>query len=163
MRKKAIMETIQVCPECRAVWRDEKTCQDHFYQMLFWETENQGYGEVHHLTVLCYHLQHPSLYSPQGLSAALHLLADFLEPGLTPDTMRKRNRAVVDSGRRTWKIKGTADSHGAYNRPIQWTMTAANVIENGVDNYRDSVRAWANSIYEVLEASGNISGSSFFK
>ena len=149
------MDTIKICSECRAVWHDEETCQDHFYQMLFWETENPGYGEVHHLMVLCYHLQHPHLYSPEGLSAALHLLADFLEHSLTPDTVRRRNRAVVDSGKRSWKIKGTPASHGVYNRPVQWPITAANVIENGVDNYRISVQAWANSVYETLQASGN--------
>ena len=96
----------QVCPECGAVWHDEKTCQDHFHQMLFWEAEHPSYGEVHHLMVLCYHLQHPSLYSPEGLGAAKHLLAEFLERGATTDDVRKRQRAELDSSKRTWKIKG---------------------------------------------------------
>jgi len=91
------METIHICSECGAVLQDEKTCQDHFYQMLFWENEYPGYGEVHHLTVLCYHLQHPSLYSPEGLSGGIQLLADFVERGVTPEDSRKRSRAAVDS------------------------------------------------------------------
>lgn len=151
------METVQVCPECGTVWRDENTCQDHFYQMLVWEHENPGYGEVHHLMVLCYHLQHPSLYSPEGLRAAMHLLADFLERGFTTEEVRRRNRDAVNSGTRTWKIKGTPASHGIYDPPIQWTLTAANVIEGGVDNYCDSVRTWARSVYEALKASGHFS------
>jgi Family of unknown function (DUF5946) len=140
------MEALQVCPECGARWHDGQTCQDHFHQMLFWENENPAYGQVHHLMVLSYHLQHPSLYSPEGLSAATHLLADFLEHGAMPEEVRKRNRATVDSGTRTWKIKGTTDSHGVYDPFIQWTMTAADVVASGVDNYCASVRTWARSI-----------------
>lgn len=151
------METRQVCPECGAAWQDGKTCQDDFYQMLAWEHENPGYGEVHHLMVLCYHLQHPSLYSPEGLRGAIRLLADFLERGLTPEQVRKRDRAVVNSHERTWKIKGTSASHGVYAPPMQWTMTAANVIAGGVENYCDSVRTWAQSMFEPLKTSGNLS------
>jgi Family of unknown function (DUF5946) len=148
------VETLQVCPDCGARWHDGQTCQDYFHQMFFWENENPANGQVHHLMVLSYHLQHPSLYSPEGLSAATHLLADFLEHGATAEEVRKRNRAIVDSGTRTWKIKGTPGSHGVYDSPIQWTMTAADVVANGMDNYRPSVRTWARSIYEALKAAG---------
>jgi len=151
------METIQHCPECGATWDEGQTCQDHFHQMLFWENEYSGYGEVHHLTVLCYQLQHPGLYSPEGLRAAMHLLDDFLEHGVTTEDVRTHLRSALDSGQRTWKVKGTPASHGAYNPPIQWTMTAANVIATGADNYCDSVRTWARSTYETLKASGNLS------
>jgi len=152
------METIQVCPECGAAWYEENTCQDHFHQMLVWEAENPSYGlAVHHLMVLCYHLQHPSLYSPEGLRGAMHLLADFLERGVTTEEVRRRYRATVDSRRRTWKIKGTHVSHGVYDPPIQWTITAAHVTAGGVDNYCDSVRTWARSVYEALKTSGNFS------
>jgi hypothetical protein len=153
------METIETCPECGAVWQNGKTCQDDFYQMLVWEHENPGYGVVHHLMVLCYHLQHPSLYSPQGLSGAIRLLGDFLENGVTPEQVRKRDRATVNSHERTWKIKGTPASHGVYDPPVQWTMTAANVTANGVDNYCDSVRAWARSVYGALKTAGKLTNA----
>jgi len=105
--------------------------------------------------VLCYHLQHPSLYSPEGLSAAQHLLVEFLEHGTTPDEVRKRNRASVDSSKRKWKIKGTATSHGAYDHPIQWTMTAADVAAGGANSYCDNVQRWAQSLHQVLKATEN--------
>jgi hypothetical protein len=31
------------------------TCQDNFYQMLYWEAENPALGIVHHLMVLSSH------------------------------------------------------------------------------------------------------------
>ena len=146
----------QKCLECGAVWRERQTCQDYFHSMFFWEAENPDHGlEVHHLMVLCYHLQHPSLYSQEGLSAAQHLLAEFLERGVTPGEARKRNRAKVDSSRRKWKIKGTAAIHASYSPPIQWPMTAAEVIAGGMNDYCDNVRQWAQSIYATLKATGN--------
>lgn len=148
------METEQTCPECGAMWQEGQTCQDHFYQMLAWEHEKPDNLVVHHLTVLCYHLQHPGLYSPEGLSGAIRLLDDFVARGLTPEQVRKRDRAAVNSHERSWKITGTPDSHGVYDRPVHWTMTAANVIENGIDTYRDSVWAWARSMHESLKGAG---------
>jgi hypothetical protein len=142
---------MQVCPECGAEWHDGETCQDYFYQMLFWEAENPANSVVHHLMVLCYHLQHASLYSPEGLREAIKLLDDFLVHGLTPEQVRKLNRSAVNSSTRTWKITGTPTSHGTYTPPIAWTMTAADVIEGGKDTYCDSVRNWARSVHEAVE------------
>ena len=62
------MEASQKCPECGAAWKAEESCETYFHQMLFWEAEHPAYGaEVHHLLVLCYYLQHPSLYSPDRI------------------------------------------------------------------------------------------------
>ena len=131
----------------------DQTCETYFHQMLFWEVEFPAYGaEVHHLTVLCYYLQHPSLYSPAGLNEAQHLLAEFVERGASPIEVRQRNQARVDSSRRDWKIKGTTASHGAYDALVQWTMTAADVVAGGSENYCDNVRAWSKSISETLKA-----------
>ncbi len=151
------MSTNQSCPECGAPWTDGSSCQDYFHQMGFWEIEHMSVnGVVHHLMVLCYHLQHPSLYAPDGLRHATGLLVDFVERGVSPQTVRIRDRDKVDSGRRKFKIKATADSHGAYAHPVVWTMTAADVIARGEPNYVASVRAWAQSVLDALKASGNL-------
>ena len=121
--------------------------------MLFWEAEHPAYGaEVHHLLVLCYYLQHPSLYSPDGLKEARQLLVEFVDHGASPVEVRKRNRARVDSSKRKWKIKATATLHGSYDPPVQWTMTASDVVAGGSGQYCDNVRAWAQSINETLKA-----------
>lgn len=139
------------CPDCNAFLSDHLTCQDHFHQLLFWENEVPEYGEVHHLTVLCYHLQHPSLYSPEGLQYARKLLADFLVRGLSPAEVRRQEKDHVDSGKRQIKFTSRPGSHGAYPILVHWTMTIGNVVAAGKDNYLASVRAWADSILHNLE------------
>jgi len=145
------MEASTKCPECGANWTVGETCETHFHQMLFWEAEYPAYGEVHHLMVLCYYLQHPSLYSSDGLKEARRLLVEFVEHGTAPVEVRQRNRNHVDSGKRKWRIKATATLHGAYDQPVTWPMTAADVVAGGSDQYCDKVRAWAKSINETLK------------
>jgi hypothetical protein len=145
------------CPECGADWNDGKTCRDHFDQMLAWEFEDPvGAGAKHHLTVLCYHLQHPSLYSPEGLEYGKNLLVRFLDGGIPPGEMRKQIRDQVNSSTRKWKIKGTPDAYGSYEHPIEWTLAAADVTTGGPTDYCERVKAWAWSVYEALKESGNL-------
>ena len=193
---------MQTCPECGAAWPEGTTCQDIFHELLGWETENMSQlGEVHHLTVLCYHLQHPSLYSPEGLSGARQLLLEFVERGASPSEMWQRNRPRLDSTQRKWcirrwwpttgpavetaatkaqnppsrvgtvpicaaaKIPGCAQRkwkvtarpgrHGAYESPIRWSMTVADVVGGGRDLYCDNVRAWARATLEALKLSAD--------
>lgn len=124
--------------------------------MLFWEADNPAYGVVHHLMVLCYHLQHPSLYSPEGLNEGKRLLVEFVENGVSTAEIRRRSKNRVDSGKRDWKIKATAASKGAYMNPVEWTMTAADVTAGGSASYCDNVRKWSQSTFKALKASNNI-------
>ena len=151
------METpLNSCPECQAQSEGSTTCQDDFHQMLFWEAEKPSLGIVHHLMVLCYHLQHPSLYSPEGLNNAKTLLIDFVAHGLAPQTVRKRNRDQVDSGKRQWTVTARPGAKGAYTYPVTWTMTARDVVAGGMEHYVENVRAWAKSMLASLQASNNI-------
>lgn len=146
------MTTIAHCPDCGAAHANGVTCQDDFYQMLYWEAEVPARGEVHHLMVLCYHLQHPGLYSPAGLQHALGLLDDFIVRGKSPAEVRHINRDKVASDQRAWKITARPDQHGAYDRAIAWTLTAADVIAGGPDRYCDTVRLWARSVHEAVNS-----------
>ncbi|MBN2501597.1 MAG: hypothetical protein JXB38_12520 [Anaerolineales bacterium] len=139
------------CPECNTSLPPGTTCEAHFHQMLFWEHEFPELGAVHHLAVLGYYLQHPSLYSPEGLKHARQLLREFVENEVTPGEARRRMAAGVDSGQRDWKIKATAERQGSYPVPVKWTLTAADVVAGGPENYRQSVRRWAQSIHTTLQ------------
>jgi hypothetical protein len=144
------------CPECASDWSNGITCRDHFEQMLAWELEYPEVNTVHHLTVACYHIQHPSLYSPEGLRGAIHLLAEFLDSGITPLEVRQRDRQKLDSGVRKYKIKGTPASHGGYPSPVPWTMTADDVIAGGPAQYDQNVKKWARSVLDALRTSGQV-------
>ena len=147
------------CPECGAATAEGQTCRDYFDQMLYWENEDPARGIVHHLMVLCYHLQHPGLYSAEGLAHGRELLADFVARGVTPQEARRNNREHVASGNRAWSITARPGNVGAYERPITWTMTAADVVAGGPENYIDKVQAWAEEAYRTL-AEGGYYGSS---
>lgn len=146
------MDTHQICPECGARCQSGTTCENHFHQMLFWEAENPANGVVHHLMVLCYHLQHPTLYSADGLAAGKQLLTAFVKDGRSPADIRKPMRHAVDGGNRGWKITARPDSKGAYDPPVTWTMHGADVVCGGIDSYCDSVRDWAQSVYDSINA-----------
>lgn len=150
------MDNTPRCPECGTLWTDGVTCETHFHQMLFWEAEFPELGAVHHLMVASYNVQHPHVYSPQTLKHAHQLLVDFLERGLTPQQVRARDRDKVDSGKRQHKITGTAESHGAYQHPVAWTMTAADVTAGGAEHYCERVEQWARSIIASLRAAGEL-------
>jgi hypothetical protein len=143
------------CSECGADW-SEATCEENFHQFLFWEAEDNRVWEVHHLMVLGYHLQHPNKYSPEGLTHALGLLVNFVELGKSPQEVRQEIRGSVDSGTRTFKITARPDSRGSHAHPVEWTMRANDVVAGGTEHYVENVRAWAQSIYDDLKASGNL-------
>ena len=149
------MPTPARCPACGADWADAPPCTEHFHQMIGWELDHQLY-DVHHLLVLCYYLQHPELYSPDGLAYAQKLLVDFVEGGVSPQAMRQRIGGVVDSGTRAFKITGTPESHGSYAHPVRWTLRAADVTAAGIDHYYASVRQWAAATLQALRELGNL-------
>ncbi len=141
-----------ICPECGSEWRAGLTCDDHFNQMLAWDFENRADAwSVHHLTVLCFHIQHPSRYSPAGLQGALELLNDAVNKGIPADKLRQKLSAIADSSVRTTPITnhGIPGSHG---RLIAWPLMAADMTKDGVDVYCERVKAWARSILGKLEA-----------
>lgn len=149
------MATLTSCPECGADWSDGQTCTDHFHLMLFWEFDYQLF-DVHHLMVVSYNLQHPSIYSPETLRDVKKMLRAFLEEGVTPQTMRQQISRTVDSSTRTHKITGTPEAHGSYEKPVTWEMHAVDVIHAGREHYFASVRQWAESILKSLRESGNM-------
>lgn len=119
--------------------------------MLYWETEDPSLGIVHHLMVLSYHLQHPSLYSPEALMWGRRTLREFVEAGISTESVRKRNKQLLDSGNRDFKITARPDAQGSYDRPVNWTMVAKDVVAGGKARYIENVTAWARSINEALK------------
>jgi Family of unknown function (DUF5946) len=122
---------METCPECGARWQGTRTCTDDFHLLLGWELAYLVY-DVHHLLVLCYHLQHPSLYSPQMLQRAPQMLVDFVEGGISPQQMRQRIAISVD----------------------HWQRRVGDVVDGGLDAYVPNVQAWAALVLADLRATG---------
>ena len=90
------------CPECGA---PDLLCKTRFDEFLVLEFTDAGYGAVHHLTVTAYMLQHSSQLTREGWLHERELLREFLVENKPPSFIRKQNKDLVDSGKRTFKIK----------------------------------------------------------
>jgi hypothetical protein len=90
------------CPECGAT---DSLCKTRFDEFLVLEFTEADYGAVHHLTVTAYMLQHSSQLTREGWLHERELLREFLIENKPPSYIRKQNKDLVDSGKRTFKFK----------------------------------------------------------
>ena len=134
------------CPECGA---PEVLCQTRFDEFLALEFTDAGYGAVHHLTVTTYMLQHSSKLTREGWLHERELLREFLVENKPPAFIRKQNRDLVDSGKRTFKIK-SRDGKPVINK-TSWTKTILNVRTENAEVYCADVSAWARAVLEDVE------------
>ncbi|MCE9643052.1 MAG: DUF5946 family protein [Candidatus Andersenbacteria bacterium] len=150
------MDIVQ-CVECGAPLDDGKECRDYLHEMITWDFEDfNGVGKIHHLTVLAYNLQHPSLYSRKGLENAKVSLQEFVR---NPSSFREHDelhKESLASDVRDWKITGTAEDRGAYPVKPDWTILASDVVRGGLGAYVDNVKKWSESVLSALEVSGNL-------
>lgn len=142
-----------ICPSCGAAISDGGACRDSFDLLLVWEWEYQLPDE-HHLLVCCYHLQHPHLYSREGLAGAIELLRRWVIEGEYVFEVRESIRSKVSQGKRDYPITARPDNIGAYPKPVTWTMTAADVVAGQPEQFYANIRAWAQSVVQSLQAIG---------
>ncbi len=133
------------CPECGAV-----DCQSRFDEFLVLEFTDPGYGSVHHLTVAAYMLQHSSKLTREGWLHERGLLREFLVENKPPAFIRKQNKDLVDSGKRTFKIK-SRDGKPVIHKTT-WTKTINNVRTENAEVYCEDINAWARAVLEEAEA-----------
>lgn len=147
--KKIGPEKSQKCPQCGGDLPSEETCRHRFVRCMALEYENPAtYGAVHHLTVICYMLQHNG-YSRDGWLEARDMLARFIQDGVTPTEVKQQNRYKFNSGHRTWSItKGErlSDVDG-----LLWTRTIADVGLDDPEVYCADVILWARGVLTVTE------------
>lgn len=147
----------ETCPECGAPLVGVSECRDYLNTMITWDFEDfAGVGQIHHLTVLSFNLQHPSVYSSKGLENAKASLKEFL---LHPESFKEHdewNRKNLASSSRDWKITGTSTDHGSYSKRPEWKILASDVVGPGLDTYVENVKNWSQSILETLRSSNNL-------
>jgi hypothetical protein len=95
-------------------------------------------------------LQHSSKLTREGWLHERELLREFLVENKPPAFIRKQNKDLVDSGKRTFKIK-SKDSRPVINN-ITWSKTILNIRMDDAEVYCDDVAAWARSVLEQAEA-----------
>ncbi len=135
------------CPECGA---PEALCQTRFDEFLALEFTNADYGIVHHLTVTAYMLQHSSKLTREGWLHERELLREFLVENKSPAFIREQNRDLMDSGKRTFKIK-SRDGKPVINK-TSWAKTILNVRTENAEVYCVDVAAWARSVLDEAES-----------
>jgi len=133
-----------ICPECGAA-----DCQSRFDEFLVFEFTDPGYGFVHHLTVAAYMVQHSSKLTREGWLHERELLREFLVENKPPAYIRKQNKDLVDSGKRTFKIK-SRDGKPVIDK-TSWTKTILDVRTENADAYCEDVNAWARAVLEDAE------------
>ncbi|MBE7467899.1 MAG: hypothetical protein DPW09_00730 [Anaerolineae bacterium] len=138
----------QRCPDCEAEFPSGEQCRERFDLCLAKELEHPAtYGLVHHLTVICYMLQHQG-YSRQGWLASRELLVKFMRQGQTPAGVRRQNRQRLDSGRRTWSVtRGERFSTVG----VIWTRTIAGVRLDNAEVYQADITLWARAVLADTE------------
>ncbi len=134
------------CPECGA---PDTLCQTRFDEFLVLEFTDAGYGAVHHLTVAAYMLQHSSNMTREGWLHERELLREFLIEKKSPEFIRKQNKDLVDSGKRTFKFK-SKDGKPVINKST-WTKTILDVRTENAEVYCADVTAWARAVLDEAE------------
>lgn len=145
------------CPECGAALLNVAECRDYLNEMVKWDFEDfTGVGRIHHVTVLSYNLQHPSVYSPKGLEYAKKSLVEFIKNPMDYTAHGMRDRESLGFEVRDWKITGTPENHGEYVTKPEWKMVASDVVQGGLAAYVENVKKWSASVIESLAKSGNL-------
>ena len=134
------------CPECGA---PDNACETRFNACLVKEFEDVFYGAVHHLTVAAYMVQHSSKLTREGWLHERELLREFLIKNKPPAFVRKQNKDLVDSGKRTFKIK-SRDGKPVISKTM-WTRTILDIRLDNANDYCEDVTAWARSVLDDSE------------
>jgi len=125
------------------------TCRQHFEALLFLEYEIQETlaPEIHQLMVACYMLQHHQ-YSDEARPMVIKMIEDVLERGVTAAETRRRNKHLVDSSNRKFRITGPSSAAPQ----IDWPITIQNIDAEDGAAYPSSVTRWARSILDTIRA-----------
>ena len=134
------------CLQCGA---PDNLCQKRFDEFLVLEFTDADYGAVHHLTVATYMIQHSSMMSKEGWLHERELLREFIVEKKSPDFIRRQNKDVVDSGKRTFKFK-SKDGKPVIDKTT-WAKTILYVRTENAEMYCEDVTAWAMAVLEESE------------
>lgn len=134
----------EVCCECGAPLTAGQVCRERFDFLLGREFEDAALAAVHHLTVLCYSVQHPVLFdaTAEGHAASRELLREAVIERLPAAELRRRNRARLRQPNRP-RLRNRGRALTGLPPAPAWTMTVAGVADGRDDDIAGRVRQWA--------------------
>jgi hypothetical protein len=150
-----------VCTECGAILPGDETCRDRFHALLAAEVHNTELMHVHGLTVLTYHLQHPSLTKPWYQAAGYDLMRRMFEPGRDWQEvlMAGQRQGTAQREAARWKQSyGSVMPPEVVTEPVAGEMTVADIDPEAPSGQGERVVAWARSVAEGRVRSSGLVG-----
>ena len=145
------------CAECGAKMQNNETCRDRFHALLAAESYNAELARMHGLTVLTYHVQHPSLTKPWYQEAAYEVMRRTFGQGIDWWEVLSEGRHYTNSAAfQQWKRNyGSTLSPEVVTRPVPGEMTIEAIDPDAPSGQADVVLAWARSVAESRVLAGN--------
>ena len=146
------------CPDCGAALPETGSCQEYMHELLFLEAQVPGApgAEPHFLAVASFNLQHPSKFLPSALMGLRRTVADVLAGRATLDDARRRARHGASGQARVLRrddtVSSSSDQLMLRAWPTSWPVTVLDVCRVPPERYVESVRRWAMSVIEMLDA-----------
>lgn len=135
----------KTCPHCKATYATAESCEDRFDRCLSLEFGDRAYWPVHHLTVLCYMLQH-NAYNHGAWLEARQLLAQFVNHDGASNNWHRQK--ALDSKSRLEQQSLLAGKKFADFQRITWSFTIADVRLEEAGLYCADVKNWANHLLQ---------------
>jgi hypothetical protein len=141
------------CEECGADVPGDEPCLDRFHALLVAEVENDELRRMHGLSVLTYHLQHPSLTKPWFQIAGAETMRRVFVEGEDWSSVlmevhprgigRRRSAAAVA---RFKAASGAIMPDWVISGPIPGELTIADIDLTATAGQADEVLNWARSV-----------------
>ena len=142
------------CEECGADIPGDETCLGRFHVLLAAEIDNEELRGMHGLTVLTYHMQHPSLTKPWYQLFGARVLQRVFGRGedwgdVLMETHPRRNGRRADAAvARLKAAAGPTMPDWVVSHPIAGELTIATIDPGASPGPAQQVLAWARSVAE---------------
>lgn len=166
------------CTECGAELPGGETCDERFGALLAAEVANEELARLHGLTVLTYHLQHPSRTKPWYQLFGAEVMRRAFAPGQSEDWVdaleaaterpggydRERNRWRQVGPQKAWERRLNERKQAAGDtmpdwvraHPISGEATIADIDLAASSGQTPQVLAWARSVAKLRVLPGTL-------
>jgi hypothetical protein len=145
------------CAECGAELPDGESCLDRFHALLAAEHHNAELLRMHGLSVLTYHLQHPSLTKPWYQAAGYDVMRRSFGQGRDWFEVLQEGRGYLHSnGFQQWKRNyGSTLAPEIVTQPVPGELTVFCVDLEAPSGQTEQVLAWGRSVAQGRVLTGS--------